>query len=73
MEALIRKHGDFEKLLDAQEEKINALDETATTVMLADHYDMQNNTRRRATVTEWYYTFCVSLLNTSVALSYTYL
>ena len=57
MEALIRKHGDFEKLLDAQEEKINALDETATTLMLADHYDMQKITRRRATVTEWYYTF----------------
>ena len=52
VEALIRKHGDFEKSLDAQEEKINALDETATKLVLADHYDVQKITKRRATVVE---------------------
>ena len=56
MEVLIRKHGDFEKSLDAQEEKINALDETATKLVLADHYDVQKITKRRATVTERYCT-----------------
>ena len=56
MEALIRKHDNFEKSLDAQEEKINTLDETTTTLVLADHYDVQKFTKRRATVTEGYYT-----------------
>ena len=55
VEALIRKHGDFEKSLDAQEEKINALDETATKLVLADHYDVQKITKRRSTVVERYY------------------
>ena len=52
VEALIRKHGDFEKSLDAQEEKINALDETATKLVLADHYDVQKITKRRGSVVE---------------------
>lgn len=61
VEALIRKHGDFEKSLDAQEEKINALDETATKLVLADHYDVQKVTKRRATVTERYYSVLCQL------------
>ena len=56
MKVLIRKHDDFEKSLDAQEEKINALDETTTTLVLADHFDVQNISKRRTTVTKRYYT-----------------
>ena len=52
VEALIRKHGDFEKSLDAQEEKISALEESATKLVLADHYDVQRITKRRDTVIE---------------------
>ncbi|XP_065894234.1 spectrin beta chain, non-erythrocytic 1-like isoform X3 [Dysidea avara] len=52
VEALIRKHGDFEKSLDAQEEKISALEESATKLVLADHYDVKKITKRKDTVIE---------------------
>ena len=42
------------KSLDAQEERINALDETTTKLILANHYDVQMITKRRAIVAEWY-------------------
>ncbi len=38
VEALIKKHEDFEKSLDAQEEKMNAIDSVSKKLMAADHY-----------------------------------
>ncbi|CAG5135132.1 unnamed protein product, partial [Candidula unifasciata] len=38
VEALLKKHGDFEKSLTAQEEKIKALDEFATKLIDSEHY-----------------------------------
>merc|ERR1712168_282271 len=38
VEALIKKHDDFEKSLAAQEEKIKALDEFATKLIEGQHY-----------------------------------
>lgn len=38
VEALIKKHEDFEKSLAAQEEKIKALDESATRLVGSEHY-----------------------------------
>ncbi len=38
VEALISKHENFEKSLSAQEEKFKALDEMASSMVVAEHY-----------------------------------
>lgn len=38
VESLLKKHEDFEKSLDAQEEKMKALDQVAKKLMSAGHY-----------------------------------
>ncbi|XP_033642967.1 spectrin alpha chain, non-erythrocytic 1-like isoform X2 [Asterias rubens] len=47
VEALIKKHNDFEKSLNAQEEKIKALDDFATKLIESDHYASEDVRRRR--------------------------
>ncbi|KAL1769881.1 spectrin alpha chain, erythrocytic 1 [Sigmodon hispidus] len=42
VEALLQKHDDFEEAFTAQEEKIIALDETATKLINNEHYDSEN-------------------------------
>ncbi|KAM8933888.1 spectrin alpha chain, non-erythrocytic 1 isoform 3-T3 [Pelodytes ibericus] len=48
VEALLKKHEDFEKSLSAQEEKITALDEFATKLIQNNHYAMEDVATRRA-------------------------
>lgn len=50
MEALVKKHEDFEKSLAAQEEKIKALDEFATKLIENDHYAADEIAERRDAV-----------------------
>lgn len=50
VEALIKKHEDFEKTLDAQEEKMNSLNQFAEKLMVANHYDAVAIGKRRDTV-----------------------
>ncbi len=50
VEALIKKHEDFEKSLDAQEEKMNAVDQFAKKLMSAGHYASVTIANRRDTV-----------------------
>lgn len=52
VEALIKKHEDFEKSLTAQDEKIKALDEFATKVIDCQHYAAQEVAERRARLLE---------------------
>lgn len=52
VEALIKKHEDFEKSLAAQEEKIKALDEFATKLIDGEHYAADDVAQRRAMVHE---------------------
>ncbi|XP_023929927.1 spectrin alpha chain-like isoform X4 [Lingula anatina] len=47
VEALIKKHEDFEKSLAAQEEKIHALDEFATKLIENEHYAADDVAARR--------------------------
>ncbi|XP_075691231.1 spectrin alpha chain, non-erythrocytic 1 isoform X4 [Rhinoderma darwinii] len=47
VEALLKKHEDFEKSLSAQEEKITALDEFATKLIQNNHYAMEDVAARR--------------------------
>ncbi|XP_014341660.1 spectrin alpha chain, non-erythrocytic 1 isoform X7 [Latimeria chalumnae] len=47
VEALLKKHEDFEKSLSAQEEKITALDEFATKLIQNDHYAKEDVATRR--------------------------
>ncbi|XP_052834596.1 spectrin alpha chain isoform X3 [Octopus bimaculoides] len=47
VEALIKKHDDFEKSLAAQEEKIKALDEFATKLIESEHYAHDDVATRR--------------------------
>ncbi|KAK2504466.1 hypothetical protein MC885_000975, partial [Smutsia gigantea] len=47
VEALLKKHEDFEKSLSAQEEKITALDEFATKLIQNNHYAMEDLLSRR--------------------------
>lgn len=47
VDALKRKHDDFEKSIEAQEEKIKALDQSAAKLISEDHYDSSNITSRR--------------------------
>ena len=57
VEALIKKHEDFEKSLEAQEEKVNAVDHFAQKLMAAEHYDTVAIANRRDGVLQR----CVSL------------
>lgn len=50
VEALIKKHEDFEKSLAAQEEKIKALDEFATKLIEGQHYATEDVAQRRELV-----------------------
>lgn len=50
VEALIKKHEDFEKSLAAQEEKIKALDEFATKLIEGQHYSADDVAQRRQSV-----------------------
>ena len=50
VEALIKKHEDFEKTLDAQEEKMNSLNLFAQKLMAAAHYDAVSIGKRRDAV-----------------------
>lgn len=50
VEALIKKHEDFEKSLAAQEEKIKALDEFASKLIVGEHYAADDVAQRRAMV-----------------------
>uniref|UniRef100_A0A915I988 Uncharacterized protein n=1 Tax=Romanomermis culicivorax TaxID=13658 RepID=A0A915I988_ROMCU len=52
VEALIKKHEDFEKSLAAQEEKIKALDEFATKLIEGQHYAADDVTKRRQRLLE---------------------
>jgi len=52
VEALIKKHEDFEKSLAAQEEKIKALDEFATKLIEGEHYAAEDVAERRALLLE---------------------
>lgn len=52
VEALIKKHEDFEKSLAAQEEKIKALDEFATKLIDGEHYAADDVAQRRAMVSK---------------------
>jgi spectrin alpha len=52
VEALIKKHEDFEKSLAAQEEKIKALDEFATKLIEGQHYAAEDVAERRALLLE---------------------
>ncbi len=50
MEALIKKHDDFTKSLDTQEEKFVSLDQFAKTLISRGHYDTLAISTRRDTV-----------------------
>ena len=52
VEALIKKHEDFEKSLAAQEEKIKALDEFALKLMEGQHYAAEDVAQRRELLLE---------------------
>ena len=52
VQALIKKHEDFEKSLAAQEEKIKALDEFATKLIDGEHYAAEDVAERRALLLE---------------------
>jgi len=54
VEALIKKHEDFEKSLAAQEEKIKALDEFATKLIEGQHYATEDVAQRREMVNNKY-------------------
>ncbi|KOB75710.1 Alpha Spectrin, partial [Operophtera brumata] len=52
VEALLKKHEDFEKSLAAQEEKIKALDEFASKLIEGQHYAADDLLERRAALLE---------------------
>ncbi|XP_032521109.1 spectrin alpha chain isoform X1 [Danaus plexippus] len=52
VEALLKKHEDFEKSLAAQEEKIKALDEFATKLIEGQHYAADDVAQRREMLLE---------------------
>ena len=47
VDALKKKHDDFEKSIEAQEEKIRALDQSAAKLIIENHYDRSNISSRR--------------------------
>ena len=50
VEALLKKHKDFEKSLVAQEEKVKAVDEVATHLLQSGHYAAEDIDSRRKEV-----------------------
>ena len=50
VEALLKKHEDFEKSLAAQEEKVKAVDDMASRLLKGSHYAMTDIDRRRKEV-----------------------
>ena len=50
VEALIKKHEDFEKTLDTQEEKFTMLDQFAKKLLSGSHYDTVAISKRRDAV-----------------------
>ena len=50
VEALLRKHNDYEKTLNAQEEKINSLDQFGQKLVLGNHYKSDVVATRREAV-----------------------
>jgi hypothetical protein len=50
VESLLKKHEDFEKSLDAQEERMKALDQVAKKLMSAGHYATVDIASRRDAV-----------------------
>ncbi|XP_070531768.1 spectrin alpha chain, non-erythrocytic 1-like isoform X3 [Ptychodera flava] len=54
VESLIKKHEDFDKAINAQEEKISALQSFADQLVAADHYDAPAiNVRREQVLDRW--------------------
>ena len=51
-EALIKKHDDFEKTLDAQREKIESVNTLAEALVGDNHYDSKNVSQRQSAVVE---------------------
>ena len=68
VEALIKKHEDFEKSLAAQEEKIKALDEFASKLIENEHYAADEVHHRRDAVSKsnlasrYMFVYCLSNL-----------
>lgn len=50
VESLIKKHEDFDRAINAQEEKIAAIESFADRLMDVDHYDGPNIVERRGSV-----------------------
>ena len=50
VEALLRKHNDYEKTLNAQEDKINSLDQFGQKLVLGNHYKSDVVATRREAV-----------------------
>ena len=67
VEALLKKHVDFEQSLAAQEEKVKAVDEVASRLIQGEHYAAHDIDSRRKEVRENQYFVCmyVCLLHTS--------
>ena len=67
VEALLKKHVDFEQSLAAQEEKVKAVDEVASRLIQGEHYAAHDIDSRRKEVKENQYFVCmyVCLLHTS--------
>ena len=59
VEALMKKHEDFEKSLAAQEEKIKSLDEFAAKLIENEHYASEEVSARRNSVRHIWHS-CVS-------------
>ena len=52
VEAMMKKHEDFEKSLAAQEEKVKALDEFASKLIEGQHYAADDVAQKRALLLE---------------------
>ncbi len=72
VDQLIKKHEDFDRAINSQEEKITALQNLAEHLVSNDHYDSPGIERRRDQVLDRYVYVCVCLCvcgaNTSLAL-----
>ena len=54
VESLMKKHEDFDRAINAQEEKINALQTFADQLIAADHYDCDGiDAKRRQVLDRW--------------------
>lgn len=52
VQALLKKHEDFKKSLDAHEENIRALESAAEKLTAADHYDAVTISKRRDAIVQ---------------------